>query len=279
MNNTQLQELYAAFGFYKLGIDGDLGPGSTAARNAIETKYAQYYNDGVKPSQMSKKRRFIAAGQVLLEVAGSEPGAIDGYAGHNTIEAWRDWAYKRANNGRKEIEPRRAIVGYKPITRGNIPLQRDVEKFYGVPGKTSGTVREQLTTITLPFSFRIDYNLSQRTNKITVHKKCARAVQAALTEVYNHYGEKRWRELGLDRFAGSYNPRKMRGGSQYSMHAYGCALDFYAEPNGLKMRCPHALFCGPQYKPFLDIMEKHGLLPAIRLWGADAMHFQMARLR
>jgi len=83
----------------------------------------------------------------------------------------------------------------------------------------------------------------------------------------------------VDRFAGSYNPRKMRGGSQYSMHAYGCALDFYAAPNGLRMRCPDALFCGPQYKPFLDIMEKHGLLPAIRLWGADAMHFQMARLR
>jgi len=70
----------------------------------------------------------------------------------------------------------------------------------------------------------------------------------------------------------------MRGGSKWSMHAYGCAIDFYAAPNGLRTRCPKALFCGDEYKPFLDIMQSFDWLPAIRLWGADAMHFQVARI-
>lgn len=86
------------------------------------------------------------------------------------------------------------------------------------------------------------------------------------------------RDPGIDRYAGAYTHRKMRGGSKWSMHAFGCAIDFYAEPNGLRTRCPQALFCGTDYKDFLDIMEAHEWLPAIRLWGADAMHFQRARI-
>lgn len=279
LSNEQIQEIFAWYGYYPLGVDGDLGKASKKARTSIETELSKYYNDGFKPSQMSEKRRYIAAVQVLLEDAGSEPGVIDGYIGHNTLEAWRDWAYKRANNGKKEIKRRAPVTGYTPPVRLNIPLQKDVKTFFGTPGKNTGTVRKNLTTVTFPFSFRIDYNLQQRTNKITIHKKIARQMKAALIEVHNHYGEKRWRELGLDRFAGSYNPRKIRGGSSWSMHAYACALDFFARPNGLRTRCPQALFCRPEYKAFLDIMEKHGFLPAIRLWGADAMHFQYARLK
>jgi hypothetical protein len=86
------------------------------------------------------------------------------------------------------------------------------------------------------------------------------------------------RGTGIDRYAGAYTHRKMRGGSNWSMHAFGCAIDFYAEPNGLRTRCPQDLFCGSDYKDFLDIMEAHEWLPAIRLWGADAMHFQRARI-
>jgi len=51
------------------------------------------------------------------------------------------------------------------------------------------------------------------------------------------------------------------------MHPYRCAIDCFAEPNGLPMTCPQALFCGAPYKPFLDIMQDHEWLAAIRLWA------------
>lgn len=157
----------------------------------------------------------------------------------------------------------------------NLPQQADVGTFYGRPGPT---IEAQLTFAVLPFHLRLDWALDQTTRRVRLHKKCAPAFVAAMTEVWAAYGEQRFRALGIDRFAGAYAHRKMRGGKSWSMHAYGCAVDFYAAPNGLKVRCPDALFCKPEYKDFLDIMERHGWLPAIRLWGADAMHFQMARL-
>ena len=160
-------------------------------------------------------------------------------------------------------------------SRSGIPSQSEVESVYGKPG---AAIERQLVLLQFPFKFRLDFNLRQRTNKVRVHKLGAPQLEKALIEVFNHYGEARWRELGLDRYAGAYNHRKMRGGNKWSMHAYGCAIDFYAEPNGLRTRCPHALFCGAEYQPFLDIMEANEWLPALRLWGADGMHFQRATL-
>jgi hypothetical protein len=157
----------------------------------------------------------------------------------------------------------------------DIPRQREVRTFYGRPGPE---IEAQLMYADLPFALRLDWELGQSVRRLRLHKKCAPAAVTALTAVRDHYGMAKMSELGIDRYAGGYNHRKMRGGKSWSMHAYGCAMDFYAAPNGLRTKCPDALFCKPEYKPFLDIMESHGWLPAIRLWGSDAMHFQMAKL-
>lgn len=161
------------------------------------------------------------------------------------------------------------------VTRDSLPRQADCPTFYGKPGPE---IEAQLVMAVLPFDLRLDWDLTQRTRRVRLHRKCAPHFVAAMTAVQAFYSGGRMRDLGIDRFAGGYAHRTMRGGSSWSMHAYGCAVDFYAGPNGLKVRCPDALFCKPDYKPFLDIMERHGWLPALRLWGADAMHFQMARL-
>lgn len=270
MRVEEYQALLAETSYYKGGIDGQIGPQTMDAVAIIERTQKAQYPENVK---WSDKRRLVAAGQAILNAWKFEAGTVDGLAGHNTKEAYASWVYKKAH-GKKEVVSRKARNLYKPKTK-RLPRQKDVGKFYGKPG---AEIRSQLTTIILPFSVRIDYKLSQRTNKITVHKKVAASLKAALIEVRKHYGEARWRKLGLDRYAGAYNHRKMRGGSRWSMHAYACAIDFYAAPNGLRMSCPQALFCKPEYKAFLDIMEKHGWLPAVRLWGKDAMHFQAARM-
>jgi hypothetical protein len=264
MNYFQIQTLLAAAGAYTGGSDGDPGPKTMTGVDHVL---------GATGSQWSKKRRLIGAAQKILNDAGFEAGTVDGYAGHNTNNAFEQWQYAKVH-GKREVVDRTPAAHYLGKTSG-LPRQGDVAKYYGRPGDQ---IRGRLKTIQLPFSLRIDYNLRQRTSKMTVHEKCAPSLLAAMIAVRDHYGEAKMKALGLDRYAGGYNHRKMRGGSKWSMHSYGCAIDFYAAPNGLRMRCPQALFCGPDYTAFLDIMERHGWLPAVRLWGADAMHFQQARL-
>lgn len=113
---------------------------------------------------------------------------------------------------------------------------------------------------------------------MTIHEKCADSAERALREIAKNYTLPTLQRLGLDRFAGSYNHRKMRGGDSWSMHAYGCAIDFYAAPNGLRTPCPTALFCGEEYKTFFDIWEAEGWTSLGRAINRDWMHIQAARL-
>ncbi len=261
MNIKDVQMVLAAAGAYSGAIDGDLGPKTRAAVQAVLK--------GQSLSAWSESRRMVAAVQLLLARWGFKPGVVDGYDGHNTREALIEW-----QGVRLQIP---TAVTRVPLTTapapGDIPRQRDVETFYG-PACTESN----MAAVELPFDMRIDWDLDQTTRRITVHKLCGPSLLAALVAVRDHYGLARMQELGIDRYAGGYNPRRMRGGTSWSMHAYGCAIDLFAAPNALRMRCPQALFCGPDYAALLDIMQAHGWLPAIRLWGGDAMHFQRASL-
>lgn len=270
MQDRHLQMLLAATGDYSGGIDGAFGPLSNAAMHAVELRDAAHYT--FDPTSTTEHRRMTACAQACLNELGYQAGAVDGWLGVNTTEALNAFLFV-LTNGREEVVDRTPDADFNPP--GDIPRQRDVARVYGDP---ETQIPDRLTLIKLPFKLRIDYNLRTSTNKIRVHRDCAPQLEAALIAVRAHYGPDRMRELGIDRYAGAYYKRRMRGGSSWSMHAYGCAIDFFAEPNGLRMACPQALFCGAAYKPFLDIMEEHEWLPAVRLWGKDAMHFQRARL-
>ena len=270
MQSRHLQMLMAAAGFYTGGIDGILGPISKAAMAAVEARHASDYK--FDPKTTFDSRRETGAAQACLKQLGHDPGIIDGWDGVHTEEALNAFLFKQTN-GHDESIPR-TPTGTVTAT-GDIPFQRDVGTYYGAPGDG---IKSQLVIIDLPFSLRIDWNLRQKVSRISVHKRASAQLKKALIEVHDHYGMTRMQELGIDRYAGCYNHRKMRGSNSWSMHAYGCAIDFYAEPNGLRTKCPDALFCGAEYKDFLDIMEANEWLPAIRLWGKDAMHFQRAKL-
>ncbi|MGY9050175.1 MAG: M15 family metallopeptidase, partial [Rhodobacterales bacterium] len=190
----------------------------------------------------------------------------------NTAEALTAWRSARAG---ASAAVERVASPHQPDA-ASIPTQAECSTYYGQPG--TDEIRNQLVYVTLPFDLRIDWALDQTTRRIRVHAKAAASLERALLAVFDHYGSDDMRDLGIDRFAGSYVERRMRGGASWSMHSYGCAVDFYAAPNALRLRCPHALFCGAAYKPLLDIMQANEWLPALRLWGADAMHFQRARM-
>lgn len=271
MELRHLQMLLAATGDYVGGIDGIFGPKTESAILAVEARHLADYT--FDPTTTTTARRHTACAQACLNQLGHDAGLIDGWNGVFTTEALNAFLFE-TTNGQSEVVTRHPVAN-PTAGNGNIPHQNDVSTYYGNPGDD---IKSQLVTIEVPFDLRIDWNLRQKTRKITVHRKASEQLLAALTAVEAHYGSDAMRELGIDRYAGAYTHRKMRGGSKWSMHAFGCAIDFYAEPNGLRTRCPQALFCGTDYKDFLDIMEAHEWLPAIRLWGADAMHFQRARI-
>lgn len=267
MNPHHIQMLLASAGYYRGAIDGQIGPMSRAAINRIEV------NAKANRKGWSWSRRSIAAAQAILDAQGYEPGAVDGFWGHNTREAVTSWLSVQAGTSAAVVR-NPVPAAPEPVA---VPRQSEMANFYGTPGP-QGTIEAALGYAIAPVPLRLDWDLKTTVTRLRVHQHCIDPLTKALQDIIDHYGEAEWRRLGLDRYAGGYNPRQMRGGSNWSTHAYGCAVDFFAAPNALRTRCPNALFCGAQYQPFLDIMQSYNWLPAVRLWGADAMHFQMARL-
>lgn len=266
MNISEVQTIMAACGHYGGGIDGLSGPQTRRAVSSILSGAGVGIN-------WSDERRLIGAAQVLLQREGCEPGRVDGYSGNNTREAYRAWVREKVT-GKPEVIPRPQLDGSRDV--GSVlPRQSEMNEFYGHP---ETEIAGRLVTRSLKSPMKLDWDLGKSVSRVTLHKKCADSFVDAMAAVVKQYGIDKMDRLGLNRYAGGYVKRKMRGGRKWSTHAYGCAVDIYAAPNGLRTRCPEALFCGEEYRPFLDIMESHNWLPAIRLWGADAMHFQQARL-
>lgn len=156
------------------------------------------------------------------------------------------------------------------------PLQSTdaLTRFFGPAGSpacTAGSVR-------LPFPFVIAWDTSQRITRISCHEKVAPALTRIYARAAAHYGEKRFRQLGLDRFGGCYNFRKMRGGSRLSTHAWGIAVDHDPERNQLKWGRDRASLASPDCEAFWQIVEAEGAVSLGRARNFDWMHFQFARL-
>ena len=278
MNSFDMQRLLAAAGYYRDKIDGLLGVKSREAAFKILDRHTKLHRAN---RAWSNQRVVIAACQIVLLYAGYDPGTIDGYLGNNTREAFNDWSAAISTQGPRQLD-QTPVDTYTP-GKSPFPSQAGCVSFYGKPGLTGSTedkaMQALLVDVVFPIPFRIDYNLDQKATRMRLHKKCAESAQKAINQTINFYGEDQFRKLGLDRFAGSYMPRLMRGSSKtFSMHAYGCAHDWYAAPNGLTTRCPQALFCGEEYQPFFDIWEANGWTSLGRAIGRDWMHLQAASL-
>ncbi len=78
----------------------------------------------------------------------------------------------------------------------------------------------------------------------------------------------------LEKYDGCYNYRKMRGGSAWSMHAWGAAIDFDAANNGNGTHWPTK---ASMPLAVMQVFAEHGWLAAGAFWGRDAMHFQYTR--
>jgi hypothetical protein len=111
--------------------------------------------------------------------------------------------------------------------------------------------------------------------KIWVHKKIADNLIAAFECLLDHYGLDEIKRLSIDQCGGCVNNRKMRGGTKWSSHAWGIAIDLFPNKNGIRTRAPEAAFSREEYEPLHRIMEEHNFINYGKVKGFDWMHFEI----
>ena len=144
-------------------------------------------------------------------------------------------------------------------------------KKYGTPNE-AGTY---LVTINLPYPMRIAWDTKTTVIKMRCHKDVADNFTAVFNDLLAHYGLEKIQELGIDLFGGCFNFRKMRGGTSWSKHSWGIAIDLDPARNKLKETSRTARFARPEYKPMIDIFYKHGFISLGREKNYDWMHFEI----
>ena len=144
-------------------------------------------------------------------------------------------------------------------------------KKYGVPSETPN----YLATLQMPFPLRLSWDKKIKVTKITCHNLVHDKLELIFKEILEHYGYDKIVELGIDLYGGCFNFRKMRGGSDYSRHSWGIAIDLDPERNQLKETSKTARFAKPEYKPMIDIFYKHGFVSLGREQNRDFMHFEV----
>lgn len=146
----------------------------------------------------------------------------------------------------------------------------EIIKKYGKPNQQGS----YLTTITLPYPMRIAWDKDTKVTKMRCHKLISDDFLGVFNDLLTHYGYEKIVELGIDLFGGCFNFRKMRGGSDWSRHSWGIAIDLDPERNQLEETSKTARFARPEYKPMIDIFYKHGFISLGKEKNYDWMHFE-----
>ena len=142
---------------------------------------------------------------------------------------------------------------------------------YGKPNQ-NGTY---LVSIKLPYPMRLAWDKNTKVNTMRCHKLVAQNFTDVFNDLLAHYGLAKIQELGIDLFGGCFNFRAMRGGSDYSRHSWGIAIDLDPERNQLKTPYLKSNFSKQEYKKLHEIFEKHGFINLGKQKGYDAMHWEI----
>ena len=152
-----------------------------------------------------------------------------------------------------------------------LTTQQTIKK-YGTPNITG---EGYLVTINLPYPMRLAWDTDTTVTKLRCHKLVAGSFEAVFKDILATDGLPKIKELGIDLFGGCFNFRKMRGGSAWSKHSWGIAIDLDPARNTLKETSKTARFARPEYKAMIDIFYKHGFISLGREKNFDWMHFEI----
>ncbi|MEM6914001.1 MAG: peptidoglycan-binding protein [Pseudomonadota bacterium] len=226
--------------------------------------------------------------QSRLTAHGFSPGPIDGIVGTNTRAAIA--AFQRRTGLPVTEEADEVTVAAlrlsssvtadfkRPETpsssrtvKQTFPRQRDVMSFYGPVGRNQ-------VLVDVPWRMVLAWDKRRVARRMSLHEKVADSAARCMERTVKRYGQEGINELGLNLFGGSLNVRRMRGGSAYSMHSWGIAIDFDPQRNQLRWKHPRARLSQPDARPFFEIWEDEGWISLGRERDFDWMHLQAARL-
>jgi hypothetical protein len=215
--------------------------------------------------------------QLFLQSAGYKIPFVDGAFGPQTE---RETIKFQLKNGLKPD----GIVGpktWKFVTNvsSNTPLsQRWPKQGYTSMVNYYGPVGENQTSLELPYTMKLAWDKNATIKKMTCHQKCAKSFYNIFEKTLKHYGNAEIKKLRLDLFGGCLNVRRMRGGSSYSIHSWGAAIDLDPDNNQLKWGKDRATLAKSVYDPFWKIVEEEGATSLGKERNFDWMHFQFASL-
>jgi len=241
-------------------VDGIIGARTLQSLNSV---------DGIL-SDWPNKRKITALIQIMCRDRGIETGTIDGYWGPQTEFAYNSLNYLLTSG---ELPPTwRDQESYEIINPNDWPTESNAEEFYG-------TVGENQTRIQLPYPHRLSWDLRKTVNSFYCHEKVHDSLHRVLSNVVDHYGMDGIKRLRLDQWGGCLNVRKKRGGSTYSMHSWGIALDYDPTHNKLKWGRERAFFAQPEYDKWWELWESEGWVSLGRTKNYDWMHIQAVKVK
>lgn len=269
-----IQTRLAELGHYHHKIDGQRGKNThKAVKAALEARAADMpagWRD------WSDKRKSIGFLQLWCHDEGIDAGDIDGWWGPQTEFAFDILSEKRETGNRpvpwRDIEPSKANPHGFPNQS-----QAALTSFYGPHGVPDGR-RPPMRKVACPWVLKIAWNLNQTRSFIWCHEQAADSLAEVLEKVHAHYGDAELARLRLDHFGGDYNPRKMRGGTAWSTHSWGIAIDWDPDHNRWKWGRDQATLDGPEYEDWWGFWEAAGWVSLGRIKNFDWMHVQAARV-
>lgn len=210
----------------------------------------------------------------------------DGEWGSQTSDALKSFidnanssGFSGAPDPNEPNEPTSSIIESPPNFKYSPPTDKTsvLNSFYGTPSKNY----PHLTVIRVPYEMVLSWDQSKNVTKISCHKKAAESLLWVLSQIQKTFGQEGILEHGLHLYGGCYNYRRMRGGSNWSRHAYGAAIDINPDENGLRTpwRADKVGQKGYGTMPVkaIEIFEKAGWKSGGRAWSRDSMHFQYTK--
>jgi len=262
-----IQRQLSAEGFAPGDIDGKLGRDSYAA--VEKALLARLPNLPPEWQSWSNPRKTVAYLQLLCKEQQIEVGPIDGYWGQQTDYGYKTLAYLLEHG--EPPQPWRDRL--PPADNPNDWPEQDEDQlsaFYGATGTNQ-------VKLDLPYPHRLAWDLRQTVHSFSCNAGVHDSAHRVLSKVLNHYGLERIKELRLDRWGGCLNVRKMRGGSTWSMHAWGIAIDYDPDRNKLEWGRDQAAFARPEYEFWWSCWEEEGWTGLGRAKNYDWMHIQAAK--